>query len=61
MGNIVTDVNADHAVGCLHHVEVDCVVDISEEHTASIIRTEVRSAGSTLTMTHSESLKSVII
>jgi hypothetical protein len=38
-------------------VEVDCVVETSEEHT---IRTEAMSAGSTL-MTLSESLKSAFI
>jgi hypothetical protein len=32
----------DPAFGCWHHVEVGCVTDISEDHSASIIRAEVR-------------------
>jgi hypothetical protein len=46
-------VNGYPAFGCLHHVEADCTADDSEEHLPP------SHAGSTLTITHSESLKSV--
>jgi hypothetical protein len=36
--------NADPAFWCWHHMEVGCDANVSEEHTASIIRAEVRSA-----------------
>jgi hypothetical protein len=55
------DVSANHGLRYLYHVQADCVAGISKEHATSFIRAEVRSTGSTLTMTHNESLKSVII
>jgi hypothetical protein len=35
--------NVELVFGCLHHMEVGCVADVSEEHIAFIIRVEVRS------------------
>jgi hypothetical protein len=42
---------ADPAFGCLHCVEVGCVADISEEHTASIIK-EVRRSHDDVPLPH---------
>jgi hypothetical protein len=36
-------INADLAFGCWYHVDVSCVADVSEEHTASMITAEVKS------------------
>lgn len=37
--------DADHAFGGWHLVEVGCVANASEEHTASIMRAQVKCVG----------------